>query len=674
MSESDPEAFDPAFLEDFYSESDDHLTQIRTELGALTSSTPLSPARTQSAWESILRNLHSLKGIIAIVGLRDAEKLSHIAEDCVRPWARGKSTPAPESIALLDAAAHRLEQVVSHHRQGRPLPSSEDLQQKLSASTHANTGVSSRADSPSPPHPSGPWAPPPHTAPTAMSSTSWRVLYRPTAERDARGINLSSVRARLLKLGELVRTTPSVEPGGGLHFEFILSAKTITAEQIAAWREDGLEFSPEVPVNSLPPPVDQHTDDELHEADDPTGNLYITPSHLVRVDMGRLDELMRITGELVIQRSKFEDALEQTDFSGKPRFQEINTRLNKSLRDLREALTRVRMVPIAEIFTRLPFVVRDLSVSMKKRVQLRIEGQHTEIDKHLVERLKEPLLHLIRNALSHGIETPAERERAGKPVEASLLLRATQVGPSILIELRDDGRGIDQDRVVSRARALGVQVSEPVTNDRLLDLLCVSGLSTREEADLISGKGVGMAVVRNAIQGIGGTLRLETRKGQSTHFSLYLPLTLSITEAIIVSVGTQRYAVPRGYIQEIIQHPSNDLRRVQETTLLPYRNELIPLISLQEYFRQPASISRELTTLIIITEHGPTAVSVDKVHGQREVVVRSLHDPLVRVKGIGGATELGDGKPLLILDVAALAADFSRLVRSSSSQSTSLSA
>ncbi|HRE83441.1 MAG TPA: chemotaxis protein CheA [Opitutaceae bacterium] len=649
MIEGDSNALDPTFLEDFYSESDDHLTQIRSQLSSLIATTGVSLEQAQGAWEVILRNLHSLKGIIAIVGLRDAEQLAHTAEDCVRPWARRKSAAPPEALSLLDATAQRLEQVISNHRQGHPLPSSDDLQQKLLVLKGENDAQTS--------------APPLTSTDTTMSPlkeqpTSWRIVYRPTAEGDARGLNLGSVKARLLQLGKLLRTTPSVEKGGGLRFEFILAASELSPEQFSLWKNDGLEFSPVEPTDTSGGNMGQYSNAEATAADEGTSNLHITPSHLVRVDLGRLDELMRITGELVIQRSKLDDALEQTDFSTKNRFQEINTRLGKSLRDLREALTRVRMVPIAEIFTRLPFVVRDLSAAMKKRVHLQIEGQQTEIDKHLVERLKEPLLHLIRNALSHGIELPAERERAGKPAEASLVIRATQAGPNIVIEFSDDGRGVDRERVIARAHSLGIPINEPVDDQHLLDLLCVSGLSTRAEADLVSGKGVGMAVVRDSIRGIGGALRLTTRSGQGTQFSLFMPVMLSITEAIILSVGQQQYAVPRSYVREIIQHPSDGLRQVNGTMLLPYRGDLIPLISLRKYFRQPPLPQRELTALIIITEKGLAAIHVDRVHGQREIVVRSLRDPLVRVKGIGGATELGDGKPLLILDVAELTSGY----------------
>ncbi len=235
---------------------------------------------------------------------------------------------------------------------------------------------------------------------------------------------------------------------------------------------------------------------------------------------------MRITGEMVIHRSRLETQLAllnaKDNLGG---VQEVSIGLGRSLRELREAIMRVRLIPVAEIFARMPFVVRDLSRQTQKKVRLKLAGESTEIDKYLIERLKDPLLHLVRNAFSHGVETPAERIAAGKPEEATIELSAATAGDSVVIEVRDDGRGINPNAILHRARKLGLETPETLDNDSLLKILCSSGFSTRDDADLTSGRGVGMAVVHSTVRELGGNLTLDSEEGRGTCFTIRLPLT-----------------------------------------------------------------------------------------------------------------------------------------------------
>ncbi|HVS53156.1 MAG TPA: chemotaxis protein CheW, partial [Opitutaceae bacterium] len=385
----------------------------------------------------------------------------------------------------------------------------------------------------------------------------------------------------------------------------------------------------------------------------PPASMFIAPSHIVRVDLGRLDELMRLAGELVIHRSRLDERIAQAS-GDRLALQEVSSAIGRSLRHLREAITRVRLVPVAEIFSRLPFVVRDLARDSGRQVRLVLEGQETEIDKYLVERLKEPLLHLVRNALSHGIEPPEERVRAGKPAEATLLLRAATAGDAVLLQVRDDGGGIAADVIAARAAALGLVVPEVLDAPTLLNVICTPGFSTREQADRAAGRGVGMAVVASTVRELGGSLSLATEHGQWTQFTLRLPLTLSIAETIIVSAGGQTCAVPQGVVQEIIQVDASAVRTIKDVDVASYRDGLLPLTRLRALFGSAPSTAARSPVLVVGGERGLTGLVVDRVHGQREVVIRPLRDPLVRVDGISGATELGDGKPVLILDGAAL--------------------
>jgi two-component system chemotaxis sensor kinase CheA len=446
-------------------------------------------------------------------------------------------------------------------------------------------------------------------------------------------------------LGEIVSASPVVGPGGMVTFEFMVELRD-TALVLPGWKADGIVIEPAGPAAAEPKAEQPATD---HAA-----SLFIAPSHIVRVDLSRLDDLMRIAGELVIQRSRLEDRVQQADGASRS-LKDVNLALARSLRDLREAITRIRLVPIAEIFTRMPFVVRDLARESGKKVRLVVEGQHTEIDKFLVERLKEPLLHLVRNAFSHGIETPAERTAAGKPAEGTIHLSATAEGESVSVEIRDDGRGLDPEKIVARAAALNLPVPDYVDGAALLALICAPGFSTREEADRASGRGVGMAVVQATVRELGGTLSLQFVPGGGTRFHLRLPLTLSIVNTFIVSAGPQTCAIPQSFIQEIVETDETQIKAIKQTEVIAYRDGLLPLVRLRTLFGDSSRSPRKTAPVLVVqSDRGAAGLLVDRVHTQREVVVHPMKDPLIQVPGISGATELGDGRPVLILDALAL--------------------
>jgi two-component system chemotaxis sensor kinase CheA len=337
--------------------------------------------------------------------------------------------------------------------------------------------------------------------------------------------------------------------------------------------------------------------------------------------------------------------------------QEQGVAIERHVRDLRDGVMRIRLVPIGEIFERMPLVVRDLARDAQKQVRLEIEGQATEIDKYLTERLMDPLLHLVRNAISHGIETPAERVAQGKPAEAVIRLQASNVGDTVVLRVADDGRGIDRLRVASRAREAGLEAGVDVSDNRaLLDLICSAGFSTRLEADRGSGRGVGMAVVKKVVQELGGTLTVDSTAGEGTTFVMTLPLTLAITDALLASVGSQLFAIPQGSVQELIEVDGATVRQLENNEIMPYRTGVIPLVRLATLFGIDAPARSAQHAFVVGTGLGTVGLVVDRIVGQREVVVRALTDPFVRVDGISGATELGDGHAVLILDVPALLA------------------
>jgi len=312
-------------------------------------------------------------------------------------------------------------------------------------------------------------------------------------------------------------------------------------------------------------------------------------------------------------------------------------------------------VPVGEIFRRMPFVVRDLARDSGRRVRVEMTGQDTQIDKFLVERMMDPALHLVRNAMAHGLEPVEERIAAGKPPEGTVRLAAAAAGEIATLEISDDGRGIDAERVAARAAGLGLPVPAVMDDAALLELICSPGFSTREESDRASGRGFGMAVVRRTVQELGGSLRVSTEPGRGTTFTIELPLTLAITDALLARVGTQQFAVPQAAVREVIELDESAIRQLEGGEVVPYRGMALPLVRLAQRLGMASSDRSRRHAFVLGQGASAVGLVVDRIVGQREIVVRSTVDPLIRVEGVAGATDLGDGRVVLILDAAAIA-------------------
>ena len=624
-------------LDDFYAECAEHLANIREALALLEGSVGKVQADLR-VLEELFRNFHSFKGISALVGLRPAEELAHAAEDFLRELSRGRATLTLSGLELLMGATQKLEQTVAAFRAGTDLPENRSVMHAL----REIAGMESRPKTEA----SGQEAE--IEAARGRGLVLWRCTFVPNRELDARGININSVRAQLSAVGEILRAAPQVLGEGVVAFEFILGTRE-TPGDIADWEADGIKV--ELLENN--PQSAAAVENHPSEAE-PAHSPFIAPSHVVRVDLNKLDDLMRIAGEMVIQRSRFEQQLRDAERSRTPvsleSMQEVNGAFSRSLRELRQSLMRVRLVPVAEIFARMPFVVRDLARDSEKEVALKLDGQQTELDKYLIERLKDPLLHLVRNAFSHAVESPEERVTAGKPATATIWLCASSRGDSVLIDVKDDGRGIDAEMVARRAARMGIPVKQPLDSAALLKILCSPGFSTRDDVDRAAGRGVGMAVVYNTVRELGGSITLETEVGKGTKFTLRLPLTLAVSESFIVSCGEQTCAIPQTFVSEVLQVDAQDIRTVNRIEVIPYRSGVLPIIRLSKMFRVPGETRERNNLLVLSSERGSTGLVVDRIHGQREVVVRAIRDKLVQVPGVIGATELGDGRPVLILD------------------------
>ncbi len=677
MSDSnshDSGEFFAQFLDDYFAECDEHLTLVRRHLLALEKQIG-RPGFDPSLLDELFRSFHTLKGISGMVGLSEAEQLAHHMEGYLRALRQQDATLGEEGVEALIEGTTMLEHVIASFRKKEAAPNIDPTVARLQAvvseastlpgqqepvtaaeDSAAHTEMGQRqGDTPDP-------ARPPATL------RRWRFEFVPTPALSERGVNVNSVRARLQEIGQLLSGTPHVKEGGGIVFEFVVA--TEVAETVfAGWYEDNLTYTPvddEAAHQARTAATTQTSTTAIREAvaDAPSPLItaapsMLAPSNVVRVDLARLDELMRLIGELVTSRARLDESLKQLKrnmASAEWRvLQETSQAMARQLRDLREGVMRVRMVQVGEIFERMKFVVRDLARESGKEIKLELLGQETEIDKFLVERMMDPLLHLVRNAVSHGLETIKERVAQGKPPTGKITLRAATAGDNVLVEIADDGRGIDAGRVAARARARGLIAGDVSLDETLLlKLICAPGFSTRDEADRASGRGVGMDVVSSTIEELGGTLTLSTEKGRGTRFTIELPLTLAIADALIARVGEQRFAFPQTVVREIIEVEASEVKVLENNEIVSYRGGVLPLLRLARLFGLGETTPRAFHVFVIGSGASAVGLAVDRAIGQREIVVRGLNDPLVKVAGVAGATDLGDGRVVLILDVAAL--------------------
>lgn len=634
MDTSNPDnrgEFFDQFLDDYYAECDEHLVSIRRSLVTLEDDVD---ARTvdRALFDNLFRSFHTLKGISGMVGLGAAEQLAHHLESYLRELREGTAVLSDTGFEALGSGVSLLENVITARRNDQPVPSIEQIVERLQAvSAESATAEITTEAAPQ--------------KPEDTTATRWQVEFTPTAELAERGINVNSVRSRLQEIGQLTQAKPVVKGAGEIAFEFIVTTSA-DKNALSGLEADGLIFKP-APVEPTP---------RTKEA--PVVPI-IAPASVVRVDLERLDDLMRIVGELVISRTRLEEQLTDLKPSTPPAawrsLQETSLSMGRKLKDLRESVMRVRMVQIGEIFERMMFVVRDLARESGKKVIVQLSGGESEIDKFLVERMMDPFMHLVRNAVSHGVETAAEREAQGKRSEGLLSLSALTAGEKIVIKIADDGRGIDRNVILERAKAKGLNNGNTELDDEaLLNLLCTPGFSTRDEADRESGRGVGMDVVRRAIEELGGRISLATKVSEGTTFTIELPLTLAIAEALIVSVNGQRFAVPQSAVSEVLEVESSATRVLENNEIISYRGKVLPLIRLARVFEMDHQHGDNFHVLVTGEETNAVGLAVDRILGQREIVVRAIKDPLAQSKGIAGATELGDQRVVLILDITAL--------------------
>lgn len=693
------------FLEDYFAECEEHLTSVRQGLLSLESYISSEKSTSKKAVDmgllnQLFRSFHTLKGLSGMVGVERAEELAHHLENYLRLLRDRESHLSESGFDALMIGTKTLEEVINAYRQKQVIPDITSILDRLNElEKSSDPGVKKNQEAISQPGGNiigSTLEIPPEKSQEVQDLIDqgfsvWRFVFSPDAHLAAQGINVNSIRGHLNDKAQVIYSSPRMIDGQDICFDFLVASQ----DDPQAWVEktEGLTWElylspPSPPSPPLPPspPSSPATPS--------------SPPSVVRVELSKLDDLIARVGDLVITRARLEELIKsiatdskaETENSRSPiarSLQHLNLTLERQLRDLREDVMRVRLVPIGEIFARMQFVVRDLAREGGKPTTLEIIGADTEIDKLVVERMIDPLLHMVRNAISHGIEPEAERIAQGKPPQGKITLRARTSGEMVTVIIEDDGRGIDWQQIKERGKAKGLLTmaeddplyfeSTPSSyrNRVLLDLLCAPGFSTKEEADLTSGRGVGMAVVKSALQELGGVLEVSSELGKGTRFMIQLPLTLAIANALIIQISDQIFAIPQNAVREAIEVSTTDI--IDHHQLLNYRHQAIPLLNLHSTFHLTPPSAPSKTLKVVIVGQGDTgdplttmgsiiALKVDRLLGLREIVIRPLTDPLVRVRGISGATELGDGRIVLILDIFGLISALAQALEDPSSR------
>ena len=381
-------------------------------------------------------------------------------------------------------------------------------------------------------------------------------------------------------------------------------------------------------------------------------------SRTVRVDIGRLDKLMNLVGELVIGRARIERLVQESRLKA---FEDPLSQLGRISGDIQELVTKLRMVPLSMVFDRLPRLVRDLSRQMGKEIQLKVEGAETELDRTVIDEIGDPMVHLLRNSLDHGIESPETREAAGKPRLGTITVAAYQEGNGVIIEVRDDGAGINPEKVKKKAIARGIITAEQASvmpDNEAIQLVMLPGFSTADEVTDLSGRGVGTDAVKSKVESLGGQFMIYSAFGEGTRVIIRLPLTLAIVLALLIRVSDETYAISLENVEETLLVQTKDIKYVHGTPVTTVRGEILPLSDLSSIIGAAGEPREKEENAVVVVrvgrERARLGFLVDSFIGQQEIVIKPLGKLLLKVKGIAGATILGDGNVALILDASSL--------------------
>ena len=707
------------FLETFYEESFEGLDIMETELLAL----DVGEADLETI-NTIFRAAHSIKGGSGTFGLDDVAHFTHVMETLLDEMRDGKRDVTQNSVNILLESVDVLREMLSTLQAEEALDVKRIAAVKLKLDNLLAGDSGESPDVDAAPVAEVPAAVAEVVAESTAASNGWIIGFKPNIDMLQTGNDPVRMFRELDALGELSVTPDTsflpeflmMEPENSV-LAWILTLKgNITksdVEEVFDWVEDECELAiTPMTATSVTDEKEDITDAEISSKQDDsnpapvketTVEKLVTPvaetapaesvkqaatvktkrkpateASSIRVSIDKVDELINMVGELVITQSMLSQLGESEEF-GDNEIEKLKNglmQLERNTREMQENVMRIRMLPISFVFQRFPRLVHDLSGKLDKKIELILSGESTELDKTVMEKIGDPLVHLIRNSLDHGIETPDVRIAAGKPETGEIHLDAFHEGGNIIIEITDDGAGLNLEKILSKAKSSGlVAENDNLSDEEIADLIFQPGFSTADVVSDVSGRGVGMDVVRRNIRALGGTVEVKTTVGVGSVFTIRLPLTLAILDGQSIVVGDEVYIVPLISIIESIQVESSLVNGITgQAEVYRLRDEYIPIVKLCDVFNvKPLYDNMEDGLLVVVEAEGKkVALLVDDLLGQQQVVIKSLETNFKSIEGISGATILGDGTVALILDVSGLIS-ISKQKRKSLSKKTTTS-
>jgi two-component system chemotaxis sensor kinase CheA len=676
------------YLEVFIEESKEHLQSCNENLLLLEKNPD-----DLSIINEIFRSAHTLKGMSATMGYEDLASLTHQMENVLDAIRQKKISFTPEILDVVFLAVDHLEAMIQGIAGGGDGKRDvSDVVEKLKLIEIGKSPIAAEARKETAA------ALLEEMAPSNISYDEYErtvmeqskeqgfQLYEMTVTLNAdcllKAARVYMVFSALEDIAEVVKSVPSVEKLEEEQFDENFTVTIITKEEPSIIEKQMMAVS-EV-SNVVLTPLSLETSETAHEAvtaatlngtvsnpvlpepvkneQESDGSKTKNQSNAkqnhktIRVNLERLDILLNLFEELVIDRGR----LEQISFDLKNQeLQETVDRMSRTTSDLQNIILNMRMVPIDTVFNRFPRMVRQLARDLHKQINLEIRGAETELDRTVIDEIGDPLVHLIRNSIDHGIETPEIRRARGKSEEGSVILKAYHSGNHVFIEIEDDGNGISRDKVLQKALKNGIvspQSASLLTDQQVYELIFASGFSTAEKISDISGRGVGLDVVKNTIENLGGNVSVDSIEGTGSKFSIQLPLTLSIISVLLIEVQEEKYAIPLNSIIETAIIKKEDILLAHNQTVMDFRGKIIPLLYLKDLFQVPVSKDNDEYTSVVIVRKGEkiAALVVDSFIGQHEIVLKSLGDYFTNVFAISGATILGNGQVALVVDCNAL--------------------
>jgi two-component system chemotaxis sensor kinase CheA len=621
------------YAELFLTESREHLSAINHLLLELERSPTASEPVT-----AIFRAVHTIKGMSATMGYAAVAELSHELETLLDRVRQGKIRVTPELLDACFAAADALERSIENGAQGGSSAGEADIQPLVVRLRALGSGADGQADDGTVP-------------PATREATGQLVRVRLDAETPLKGARAFLIVKRAESLGRVHSVTPPLEALQAEQFErsFTLRLDSVVDRATIERTIRSVGSVEQVVVENAGAGAPAARAGARQAADASAGR----PARHVRMDLRRLDSMMNLIGELVITRGRL-DQLART--LGDPPLLDSMDQASRLISELQDEIMLSRMVPVWQVFDRFPRLVRDAARSSGKEVELVVDGKDIELDRSMLDEIGDPVMHLLRNAIDHGIESPADRRAAGKPALGRLTLSASRERSSVVVRVKDDGRGIDRARVLNKARAIGLldETRTEISDEELIRLIGRPGFSTAERVTDLSGRGVGIDVVYTRVRALGGSVEIKSAAGVGTTVTMRLPVTLAIVRALLARVDDETYAVPITHVRETVSLDRTRPRSVRGAEVLPLRDDVLPLMRFRRLVELDADDARG--TQVIVLEAGDRRLGlvVDELTGQQDIVVKQFDAVRGGTTIFSGATILPDGSPALILDVGSL--------------------